>query len=281
MPDLGKGEETGAAPAFGPGTEPLLALDGLTHAYRARGRRRRPTAPAVRDASLEVRTGEIVAVVGESGSGKSTLARMVVGLLAPDRGGIAFRGEPLAVHRSHPQRRAIQMVFQDPKSSLNPRMSVERILYEVWQTHPEAVPPEGRAEGVRRLLGRVGLDPSLAAKRADEMSGGQAQRVSIARALAAGPDLLVCDEAVSALDVSVQTQIIALLLELRDSLGLSLLFITHDLGVVRQIADHVVVMRAGEVVERGPAEAVFTAPAEPYTRELLGAALELDLGAPA
>jgi ABC-type glutathione transport system ATPase component len=270
--ELSQGTPPGATPG------PVLAVRGVTHTYRAGSRRRRrQVRPAVRDASLEVGAGEIVAVVGESGSGKSTLARVVVGLLAPERGGVALHGEPLTSHRSNAQRRAVQMVFQDPKSSLNPRMTVAKVLREVWQAHPGALPPEGAEEGTAVLLRRVGLEPSLADRRPDQLSGGQAQRVSIARALAAGPELLVCDEAVSALDVSVQTQIIALLLELRDTMDLSLLFITHDLGVVRQIADRVVVMRHGDVVEQGPADEVFAAPREAYTRALLDAVLELDI----
>ncbi len=258
--------------------EPLLAVRDLAHTYRARGRRGR-NAPAVRDASFEVGAGEIVAVVGESGSGKSTLARMLVGLLAPDAGTLAFDGVPLTRRRPPAQRRAVQMVFQDPKGSLNPRMTAGAVLREVWRTHPDALPGPGHGAATRELLARVGLPPEVADKRAGEMSGGQAQRVCVARAIAAGPRLLVCDEAVSALDVSVQTQIIALLLDLRAALGLSVVFITHDLAVVRQIADRVVVMRAGEVVECGGTEETFGTPRHPYTRALLAAALALDLGA--
>ncbi len=206
------------------------------------------------------------------------MARCVTGLVRPDAGTLTFGGRPLerAGRRSGELRRAIQMVFQDPRSSLNPRMTVASVIGEAWRTHPAAAPPGDREEALRRLLADVGLDGEVARRRAGELSGGQCQRVSIARALAVSPELLVCDEAVSALDVSVQAQILRLLVELRGTHRLALLFITHDLGVVRQIADRVAVMRRGVIVEEGPAEQVLGNPRHEYTRALLDAALDLD-----
>ncbi|HEY2673683.1 MAG TPA: ATP-binding cassette domain-containing protein [Rugosimonospora sp.] len=261
--------------------EALLQLDGIQAGYGSAGYgsasygfRRRAAQPVVRDVDLSVAPGEIRAVVGESGSGKSTLARVIVGLLAPDHGTVRFDGADLPFRRSRAQRRAIQMVFQDPRSSLNPRMSVASIIDEAWRTHPSTRPAD-TALGLTGLLDSVGLDAAVAGRRVGELSGGQAQRVSIARAVAVGPRLLVCDEAVSALDVSVQTQILALLLRLREDLDLSILFITHDLGVVRQIADRVSVMHEGRIVEQARTDEVFEHPRDPYTKTLLGAVLDL------
>ncbi|MWA03618.1 ATP-binding cassette domain-containing protein [Actinomadura sp. LD22] len=248
--------------------KPLLDVRDVSITYP-----RRKT-PAVDDVSLSIGSGEIVAVVGESGSGKSTLARAVVGLLRPDRGSISHDGTVLAGRRTTAQRRDIQMVFQDPRSSLNPRLTVRKIVAEGWRTHPSARPADPEA-GLVQLMDRVGLPAGLLDRTAEQLSGGQAQRVSIARAISIGPRLLVCDEAVSALDVSVQTQILSLLLRLRDELGLALLFITHDLGVVRQIADRVVVMHSARVVEQGPADDIFERPRDSYTRALLDSVLDL------
>jgi ABC-type glutathione transport system ATPase component len=175
------------------------------------------------------------------------------------------------------------MIFQDPRSSLNPRMSVEASIGEAWHAHPEAAPagvrndPRRRRDAIVELLGQVGLDPDVAGKRPTALSGGQCQRVSIARALALGPRLLICDEAVSALDVSVQAQVLQLLVSVREALSLSMLFITHDLGVVRQVADRVAVMRRGELVESADARSLFAAPQHDYTKELLAAAVDLDV----
>ncbi|WP_166351774.1 ATP-binding cassette domain-containing protein [Phytoactinopolyspora limicola] len=242
------------------------------------GRGGRPAVAAVAGVDLDVAAGEIVAVVGESGSGKTTVARCVVGLVTPDDGTLSYDDVPLGSTRSRPPaiQRAIQMVFQDPRSSLNPRMTAGAIVREAWQAHPAAAPSGDQDAAVRNLLAEVGLDASVAGRRPSALSGGQCQRVSIARALALRPRLLVCDEAVSALDVSVQAQILRLLSDVRRDHGLSMLFISHDLGVVRQIADRVVVMRSGEVVEQAPAEDLFTRPTHPYTRALLDAALDLE-----
>ncbi|MGN6273871.1 MAG: ABC transporter ATP-binding protein [Protaetiibacter sp.] len=243
------------------------------------GRRRRGERPIVVGANFSIRGGETLALVGESGSGKTTVARAVVGLVRSD-GELLFGPDrvPLGMRRPHSLRRQIPIVFQDPRSSLNPRMTVGRILDEVWSTHPEIAPAGDRRAAATDLVGRVGLDPEVLDRRPAQLSGGQCQRVSIARALAQQPRLLVCDEAVSALDVSVQAQILQLLLKLKEELGISMLFITHDLGVVRQIADRVAVMQRGEIVEQGPTERVFSNPEHPYTRALLDAALDLVTG---
>ncbi len=249
----------------------LLSVDGLDLSYTRAGR----TTRAVRDVSFEVAAGEVLAVVGESGSGKSSLAKCIVGLAQPDRGAIELAGAPLGRRRrSKEERRRVQMVFQDPRSALDPRMTVFSLIDEGWRTHRSIAPTDRRA-AAGALLESVGLDPLLLDRRPSQISGGQAQRVSIARALAVEPELLVCDEAVSALDVSVQTQVLALLAEIRTRLKLTMVFITHDLGVVRRIADRVAVMYLGEIVEIGPVDEVFAAPEQEYTRTLLSAALDL------
>lgn len=265
-------------------TEPVISVRDLTVEYPVPAEglfRRRGVHRAVDGVSLDLRDGEILALVGESGSGKSTVARTVMGLIEPAAGSVELDGVtlPRIARRAAEQRRAVQMVFQDPGSSLDPRMSVGRIVAEGWGAHPLVAPAAGRVAGVAELLEQVGLDPMVAKRRPGALSGGQRQRVSIARALALRPRVLVCDEAVSALDVSVQSQILRLLLDLRDRDGIALLFITHDLAVVRQIADRVAVMRRGELVELAPADELFAAPAHEYTKALLDAALELE-GAP-
>jgi ABC-type glutathione transport system ATPase component len=232
---------------------------------------------AVDGVSLTVGPDETVGLVGESGSGKTTVARAIVGLVRPDSGDVVFDGAPLGPVGRRPAslQRAVQMVFQDPRSSLNPRMTVSAIIDEAWRTHPSSAPSNDRTAALHSLLDDVGLDASVARHRASELSGGQCQRVSIARALAVQPRLLVCDEAVSALDVSVQAQILRLLVDLQQRHHLSLLFISHDLGVVHQIADRIAVMRRGVLVEEGVATDVLGAPQHEYTRSLLDAALEL------
>ncbi|MEU0522170.1 ABC transporter ATP-binding protein [Streptomyces niveus] len=255
----------------------LLDVRGLHVSYRVRGSGRRGGTVAVDGVSLSVSPEETLGLVGESGSGKTTVARCVAGLLRPKAGTLTLDGRPLgrAGRRSPEARRAVQMVFQDPRSSLNPRMTVASIIAEVWHTHPVTAPEGDRTLALHRLLADMGLDPEVASRRAGDLSGGQCQRVSIARALAVRPRLLVCDEAVSALDVSVQAQILRLLIDLRDRHRLAMLFISHDLGVVHQIADRVAVMRRGVIVEQGATGEVLTAPRHPYTRELLDAALDL------
>ncbi|MGN9840154.1 ABC transporter ATP-binding protein [Nonomuraea sp. H19] len=259
---------------------PLLEVRDLRVGFGRRGLRRSREFVAVDGVSLTVGHEETVGLVGESGSGKTTLARAVVGLVKPGSGAVLLDGQRLgpAGRRPAALQRAVQMVFQDPRSSLNPRMSVAAIVNEVWRTHPSSAPAGDRTTALHRLLDDVGLDPSVAGHRAGELSGGQCQRVSIARALAVRPRLLVCDEAVSALDVSVQAQVLRLLADLRRRHRLSILFISHDLGVVHQIADRIAVMRRGVFVEEGPATEVLGSPRHEYTRSLLDAALELNTG---
>jgi ABC-type glutathione transport system ATPase component len=264
-----------------------LRITDLTVTYpgpRGGGLGRRTPITAVRDVTLDVAPQETVALVGESGSGKSTIARAIVGLVKPTSGSIEYDRRSLLDRRSgdRAMRRTIAMIFQDPRSSLNPRMSAEASIGEAWQAHPDTAPDgvgrdsRRRRDAVVDLLAQVGLDPDVAGKRPTVLSGGQCQRVSIARALALNPRLLICDEAVSALDVSVQAQVLQLLVKIRRTRSLSMLFITHDLGVVRQVADRVLVMRHGELVESAEAQTLFTAPQHDYTRELLAAALDLD-----
>ncbi|MHA7650132.1 dipeptide ABC transporter ATP-binding protein [Mycobacterium sp. ML4] len=226
---------------------------------------------AVDKVSLRVRRGSTLAVVGESGSGKSTLARMVLGLMQPTSGSVVFDGMDVrSVHRALAFRRRIQPVFQNPYSSLDPMYPVFRAIEEPLRIH-RIGDRRRRAQMVRELVEQVALPSSLLDRLPRELSGGQRQRVAIARALALRPDVLVCDEAVSALDVLVQAQILDLLGELQAQLGLTYLFISHDLAVVRQISDDVMVMRAGRVVEHAATEAVFAAPVHDYTRQLLEA----------
>ncbi|WP_238008938.1 ATP-binding cassette domain-containing protein [Dactylosporangium sp. AC04546] len=251
----------------------LLSVEEVWTTFKAPGGRglRRPEIQAVAGVDLTVTAGETVGLVGESGSGKSTLARTIVGLERARRGRVVFDGTDVTRGWPRGMRRNVQMVFQDPRSSLNPRMRVGDIVAEGLGARFGSAPDD-----VAKLLEQVGVDPALAGRRPAELSGGQCQRVAIARALALRPRLLVCDEAVSALDVSVQAQILALLAELRTELHLTMLFISHDLGVVRQLADRVAVMYRGRIVEQGPAEQVYEDPSHEYTRSLLASALELD-----
>jgi len=228
---------------------------------------------AVDGVDLEVRRGETLAVVGESGCGKSTLARLLLRLERPDAGTLRLDGIDLASlpeRRLRPLRRRLQIVFQDPYASLNPRLSVAALVAEPLLVHGQGGAAERRAR-VGELLALVGLRPALADRFPHELSGGQRQRVAIARALATGPELLVADEPISALDVSVQAQVLNLLADLRARLGLALVLVTHDLAVVRHMADRVAVMYLGKIVERAPAEALLSAPRHPYSRALLAA----------
>lgn len=228
---------------------------------------------AVDGVSFELASASTLAIVGESGCGKSTLARVLMRLIEPDQGRIELEGHDFG-HLSAPAlrkaRSRIQMVFQDPYGSLNPRMVVGDILEEPLLLHRTLSAVQRRDE-VARLLERVGLAPEAARRWPHEFSGGQRQRLAIARALAAGPQVLVCDEPVSALDVSIQAQILNLLADLQRSLSLSYVFISHDLAVVRQVAHHIGVMYLGQLVETGPAQSVFDSPRHPYTRALLAA----------
>ncbi len=233
---------------------------------------------AVDDVSLAVEAGHTLGIVGESGCGKSTLARLMLRLIEPSDGDVIFNGESLLTldgaalrHR----RRDIQIVFQDPYASLDPRMNIAAIVSEPLDIHGIGTRPERRAK-VLELLDLVGLDRAAASKYPHEFSGGQRQRVGIARAIALEPKLVVLDEPVSALDVSIQSQILNLLIDLRQRLKLSYIFISHDLSVVEHVSDEVVVMYLGRVVEYGVAEQVFGSPLHPYTQALVSAAPEVD-----
>ncbi|REE94798.1 dipeptide ABC transporter ATP-binding protein [Thermomonospora umbrina] len=235
--------------------------------------------PAVRDVSFELRAGETLGLVGESGSGKTTTARMVLGLLAPDAGEVLVDGRSwrgLSGRERRALRPRIQVVYQDPLSSFDPRFTVRRVLDEALEAG--GVPRGERRDRAVRLLEQVGLDAGLLDRRPLLLSGGQRQRVAIARALAPGPRVIVCDEPVSALDVSVQAQVLDLLAELQAELGVAYLFISHHLGVIRHVSDRVVVMRDGRIVETGDADRVFAEPRADHTRELLAAIPRLPAG---
>ncbi|GAB2825405.1 ABC transporter ATP-binding protein [Actinocorallia aurea] len=244
--------------------ERLLTVEGVSKEYGGR--------PAVKDASLTLDRGEALGIVGESGSGKTTLARIVLGLTAPDSGAVTFAGVPwseLPERRRRPLRRRIQAIVQDPLGSFDPRHATGALLGEALAL--AGVPRAARRARAAELLDRVGLPSGIARRRPAELSGGQRQRVAIARALASGPELLVCDEPVSALDVSVQAQILDLLTALRADLSLALLFISHDLGVIQHLSDRVVVMKDAEIVETEETGRLLAAPAHPYSRELFSA----------
>jgi microcin C transport system ATP-binding protein len=233
---------------------------------------------AVDGVSVRVREGQTVGVVGESGSGKTTLGLALL-RLQPCRGRIRMGGRDLlalSARAVRPLRREMQIVFQDPFGSLSPRMSVAQIVREGLDVHGIGATPAERTKLVDAALTEVGIDPVLRDRYPHEFSGGQRQRIAIARALALKPRLVVLDEPTSALDMSVQAQIVDLLRDLQARHRVAYLFISHDLKVVRAMSDEIVVLRSGRVVERGPAEQVFSAPAEPYTRALLAAALDLE-----
>jgi oligopeptide transport system ATP-binding protein len=254
-------------------SEPILRVEELTKHYRVRVGGRRAVLHAVDGVSFEIGKGETLALVGESGSGKSTTALCVLRLEEPNSGSVRFDGTELtglAGGKLRSVRRRLQIVFQDPTESLNPRRSVGATLAEPVQTHGLAEGAAARRR-VAELLELVGLQPDHARRYPHQLSGGQRQRVCIARALATEPSLVVLDEPTSALDVSVQAQILNLLKELQREIGLTYLFITHDLGVVRHLADRVLVMYAGQIVESAPTEEIFERPLHPYTRALLDA----------
>jgi peptide/nickel transport system ATP-binding protein/oligopeptide transport system ATP-binding protein len=235
----------------------------------------RPTAHvnAVDGVSFTVEAGKTLAVVGESGCGKSTVSRLVLRLIEPDTGSIRFEGRDLLamdVRQLRGFRREAQIIFQDPYASLNPRMTVSQILSEPLALH-DLVPRARRRARVEELLKLVGLEPRHARRYPHEFSGGQRQRIAIARALAVEPKLIICDEPVSALDVSIRSQILNLLRDLQQRLGLAYIFVSHDLAVVKHIADRVAVMNLGEIVETAEAQALFAAPRHPYSRALLSA----------
>lgn len=251
-------------------SRPLLQVTGLVKRFRSRGRE----VNAVDGVSLSIAPGEALGLVGESGCGKSTLGKLILRLLTPDEGSIDFDGTDIS-HMSQaelrPIRPGLQMVFQDPYASLNPRMTVAEILEEPLIAHGRGTPAE-RAERVRWLMERVRLRPDLARRYPHEFSGGQRQRIGIARALALEPKLIVCDEPVSALDLSVRAQVINLLGDLRAQLGISYLFISHDLSIIRHVCERVAVMRQGRIVETADRRTIWQSPAHEYTRTLIAAA---------
>jgi len=263
-------------------SETLLQLRGVTVRFAQRrvgliGARRWLT--AVDGVDLEVAAGQAVGIVGESGCGKSTLARTILALLKPAAGSIAWRGIPVSLDDAaalRRMRRELQAVFQDPVGSLDPRMTIGASVAEALVALEGPQPRATCDARVAATFGEVGLDVALARRYPHELSGGQCQRAAIARAIVAQPRLLVCDEAVSALDVSVQAQIVNLLASLRARHGLALLFISHNLAVVRHLCDEVVVLYLGRVVERAPRAALFASPRHPYTRALLAAVPEPD-----
>jgi len=255
---------------------PLLEVERLRTWFPVRGGvflTAKAVCKAVDDVSLSIAPGETVGLVGESGCGKSTLAKTVVRLLRPTGGAVRFEGTdlvPLPRRRLKPYRRQIQMIFQDPADSLNSRHSVGKILEEPFAIHDLGTAEE-RRRWVARLLDVVGLPASAADRFPFEFSGGQRQRIGIARAIALEPKLVLCDEPVSALDVSIQSQILNLLLDLQRDRGLSYLFISHDLAVVKHVSDRIAIMYLGRIVEEGSADAVYASPRHPYTRALLAA----------
>jgi len=253
----------------------LLEVEGVSKRYHGK----RGTVVACHDVSLKVEAGEVVGLVGESGSGKSTVASMVLGLVEPDEGAIRFRGrdvrECLAKDRIG-FRAGVQGVFQQPRAALDSRRQIGWSLMEPMVVHKIGT-RASRERRVDELLRAVDLDPSLANRKPHQLSGGQLQRVNIARALSLDPELLICDEPVSALDVSVQSQVLNLLEDIRERTGVGMLFISHDLGVVRYLCDRLVVMYAGRVVEEGEVDVVRDTAAHPYTRALLGAAMKVSV----
>lgn len=241
---------------------PMIEVKGLSKHYSVR----KKIFKAVENASFSIQKGEILGLVGESGSGKSTLGKMLLRLIPPTKGQILLNGEDITQKNKKRLCRRIQMIFQDPYSSLNPKFNIEQILKEPTLIH-------GLPSRVDELLDLVGLPKVSKRKYPHEFSGGQRQRVCIARAIALNPDFLVCDEPISSLDISMQAQIVNLLLQLKRELQLTMLFIGHDLCMVRYISDRIAVMKEGEIVEIGDADQIYLNPKSPYTRLLLSSAL--------
>ena len=268
-------KESGAEAANRPRT--LVATERIAKYFPVRTgffSRSEKVLRAVDGVSIRVRRGETVGLVGESGCGKSTLGRLMLRLVEPTFGRIVYDGRdivPLSASEMRPLRRKMQIIFQDPYSSLNPRMTVREIVGEAIQIHKLAKSKSDEEEMIASLLQKVGLRTDVMGRYPHEFSGGQRQRIGIARALAVQPEFIVCDEPISALDVSIQAQIVNLLMDLQDELGVAFLFISHDLRVVRHISQRVAVMYLGRLVEQGTTAQVYEAPMHPYTRALLGA----------
>ena len=254
--------------------ETLLAVDGLETSFQSHGR----TLKAVDGVSFEVKKGETLGLVGESGCGKSSLGKTILRLVPSSKGTIRLGGidiAPLGERSLAPHRRRMQMIFQDPFGSLNPRQTIRRLLGTALKVHGIAGAKE-REQRMLRMIDRVGLPSSALDRYPHEFSGGQRQRIGIARALILEPDLIVCDEPVSALDVSIQAQILNLLVALKQDFGLSYLFISHDMSVVRYFTDRVMVMYLGQIVESGSHETLWSNPLHPYTRALMAAVPSYD-----
>ncbi|HET9107252.1 MAG TPA: ABC transporter ATP-binding protein [Steroidobacteraceae bacterium] len=278
--DSGPTPQPAAAAPVAAASPIVLGVSSLTVKYPRRGYWRGGSAlPAVDDVSLELRAGEALGVVGESGSGKSTLARAALRLIRPTGGRVSWMGRPLSgvsERELRRLRRDMQIVFQDPLASLDPRMTVGAIVAEPLRVHEPRLDAGARAGRVSRWLARVGLPPQMASRYPHELSGGQCQRVGIARAMILGPRLLVCDEPVSALDATVQAQILDLLASLKSEHGMSILLVSHNLAVVRRLCDRVLVLYRGRMMELAGSGILFAAPAHPYTRELLDAVPVID-----
>ena len=275
-------EPRGACPIPEDDAPALVEANGVTVEFPLRGWPRKKSLVAVDGVSLRVRQGHSLGVVGESGSGKTTLAMAIVRLLR-SRGEIVFDGgaiDGLGFRQLRPLRRSMQIVFQDPYGSLSPRLTVEEIVAEGLGIHEPGLPASERRRRVAEILGEVGLEPGIESRYPHEFSGGQRQRIAVARAMILRPRFVVLDEPTSSLDMTVQAQIVELLLDLQRRHGLTYLFISHDLKVVRALCDDVAVMKDGRIVEHGPAGELFEAPREAYTRALMNAALDLGGGVP-